>query len=296
MRRPQFQPKLFIGIGETMAYYTLRETYLHEVCIPGEGPMGNAVVNGVYQGEKIEEVRSFHHFNLSQDPDEAIAKAKEASFKLGIPFSCTKEKIVEEMREIKRRTEEQIKADQLKWEITQAQIEALKIKWAMEREAEKIEKFEEVTPHGTHYITWGSHAFCHANKLPREYCTWVVANKDKFEDYSFMLHLAKTLEEKYPEQLLEEIKLKPKTYFGEVGTRYDLELTVIKCFGFEGFYGKTYVTTMADKKGICFNVMSGAFSAQAGDKIKIKATVKEHKPYKGQAQTVLQRVKVLETV
>ena len=57
------------------AFYTLRETYLHRTYVPGDGPGGNAVVNGVYQGTVLEEVRSFHHFNLSTDADEAFAKA-----------------------------------------------------------------------------------------------------------------------------------------------------------------------------------------------------------------------------
>lgn len=290
---PKFNPTLYIGIGETNAFFTLRETYLHEVCIPGEGPGGNAVVNGVYQGTKIREVRSFHHFNLSQDPQDACRKAEAAALKIGLPLQETSVDDLEtEMREIKRRDEEQIAADQLRWEITQAEIEAWNLKRFMEREAEKIAKFEK---DGAHYITWGSHAFCHANALPREYCTWVVSKKAEFEPFSFMLHLAKTLEEKYPEQLLKEVKLKPRAYFGEVGKRYDLELTVIKCFGFDGQFGRCYVTTLTDKKGICFNVMSGAFSAQAGDVIKCKATVVAHKPYKGQAQTVINRVKVLET-
>lgn len=32
-----FTPSLYIGIGETCAFYTLRETYLHETFIPGAG-------------------------------------------------------------------------------------------------------------------------------------------------------------------------------------------------------------------------------------------------------------------
>jgi len=70
-----FKPSLFIDIGADNHFYTLRETYLHTTYVrPGE--MGNAIVNGVYQGTIAEEVRSFHHFNLSQNPEDAIAKAK----------------------------------------------------------------------------------------------------------------------------------------------------------------------------------------------------------------------------
>jgi hypothetical protein len=57
-----FVPRLFIGIGLTNAYFTLRETYLHTSYVPGEGQWGN-FVNGVYQGQVITEVRSHHHFN-----------------------------------------------------------------------------------------------------------------------------------------------------------------------------------------------------------------------------------------
>ena len=46
--------------------------------------------------------------------------------------------------------------------------------------------------------------------------------------------------------------------------------------------------------GACLVSKSGAFYAEEGEELKIKATVKEHAEYLGQAQTVVQRIAVLE--
>lgn len=93
-----FVPTLFIGVGELGCFFTLRETYLHAV--PGPGPMGNAVVNGVYQGSF--EVRSYHVKNLSQDPDEAFEKAQEASERMGLKLTTSRDSLREEMNAIHR--------------------------------------------------------------------------------------------------------------------------------------------------------------------------------------------------
>ncbi len=160
-----FQPSLFVGIGDTQAYYTLRETYLEEIHIPGEGPSGNAVVNGVYQGYIRYEVRSFHHFNLSQDAAEAIDKGKAASLKIGLPFSCSQKKIEAEMREIKRRTAEEIAEDErvayerIKLEEEQKRARFLKI------EKEKIEDFEKSKRH----MPTGAYMDMHIRFLPKSY-------------------------------------------------------------------------------------------------------------------------------
>lgn len=99
----QFVPHLFIGVGLTGAYFTLRMTNLRY--IPGEGPMGNAIVNGVYQGTV--EVGSEHLFNLSQDADEAFEKAQAAQ-EMALRLSSTRESLDQEMREIQRATAEQM--------------------------------------------------------------------------------------------------------------------------------------------------------------------------------------------
>jgi hypothetical protein len=51
--------------------------------------------------------------------------------------------------------------------------------------------------------------------------------------------------------------------------------------------------TMATPERACL-LAKGKFNAQVGEKLKIKATVKRHDEYKGQPQTVVNRVKVIE--
>jgi len=55
-----------------------------------------------------------------------------------------------------------------------------------------------------------------------------------------------------------------------------------------------YIISMVDDEtGACIISKSTSFSAETGDKLTFKATVKAHDDYKGQAQTVVQRIKVL---
>jgi len=103
-----FAPVLFIDIGATAAFFTLRETYLHRRHIPGEGAFGNAVVNGAYQGTVVEEERSFHHFNLSQDADEAWSKASEYAQRVGLPLVGSVDEIRTQLRDIQRATAEEM--------------------------------------------------------------------------------------------------------------------------------------------------------------------------------------------
>ena len=69
-----FSPVLFIGIGATFGFWTLRETYLHERWVGGAG------------GYMDKTVRSFHHFNLANTADLAFAKANEHGKAMGIPM------------------------------------------------------------------------------------------------------------------------------------------------------------------------------------------------------------------
>jgi hypothetical protein len=86
---------------------------------------------------------------------------------------------------------------------------------------------------------------------------------------------------------------KVNEFVGEVGKRIELNLTVDKRIGFDTDYGHSVMLIMSDVDGRQFKtVSSGDFgSAQVGDKVKIKGTIKKHDDYKGTKQTVLTRVK-----
>lgn len=280
-----YTPVLFIDVGEHGHFFTLRETYLHPV--PGPGPMGNAVVNGVYQGSW--EVRSFHHFNLSQDPDEAFEKAQKASANMGLKLSTSRESLMDELAAVRRATAE---------ELDRRERERLErvAQWEKEREAEDEAKREKVR--GGKFAI-GPFADKEFKEASRGYITWLIDTLPDFEDGSLMKLTAEEVARRVPEMALP--KAAPGVYVGEPKKRMEFEVTVVRRYTFvrESWsgYGSEAVNiiTMIDKAtGAALVSKSAAFFAEEGEELKIKATVKEHAEYRDQAQTVIQRIKVLE--
>lgn len=273
-----FTPWLFIGIGETHAYFTLRETYLHAV--PGYGPQGNAVINGVYQGSF--EVRSRHIVNLSQDADEAFSKASEAAEKMGYELRAKADTLAEEMRNIQRASAEE--------RASREQSErAQEAKWEAEREA-RDQELRDTLLKGK-YI-FGPYRGMEFKQASRGYITWLTNNISEFAEGS----LIKLTAELVLENCRELILPKPKhgIYAGTIGKRQVFKATVLRCIPFDGFYGRTYFTTMVDKEtGACLLSKSGSFSGNEGEELEFKATVKEHGDYKGMTQTVIQRIVIV---
>jgi len=278
-----FIPSLFIGIGETGALFTLRETYEHVYYGRGE------VVNGVFTGTVEISVRSFHHFNLSQDPDEAIAKAQAYSEQMGVKLVTTRDQLVSEMRDIKRATAEQMNERREKEEKRQAEWDAQREEWIKERDA-KI---------ASGVFTFGPFAGKKFEEAPRGYLTWLMDMVNEFEEGSVIRITADAVLRLVPHLALP--KPDKITIVGELKQRlaFDVIVTGSRNFmrdAFGGYGGKelVYVTTMVDKKtNACLVSFSTAFGPAEGDEMKIKATVKSHDEYKGQAQTIVQRVTVL---
>jgi uncharacterized protein (DUF3820 family) len=268
-----FIPSLYIGIGETGALFTLRETYEH-----------------VHYGrEGVERsVRSFHHFNLSQDPDEAIAKAQGYSEQMGVKLSTTRDQLVSEMREIKRATAEQMNERRIKEEQRQAEWDAQREAWNKERD-EKI---------ASGIFTFGPFAGKRFEEAPRGYLTWLMDKASDFEVGSVIRITADAILRLVPHLALP--KPDKTAIVGQPKQRLTFDVIVVgsRHFTRAAFSGYgvevVYVTTMVDKAtNACLVVFSGAFNPEEGDELKIKATVKDHDEYKGQAQTIVQRVTVL---
>lgn len=74
----------------------------------------------------------------------------------------------------------------------------------------------------------------------------------------------------------------------EIGQRVDVEATVKRIISFDGHYGRSYITLLADIEG---NILKATRlpNATEGDKVKFKATVAAHEYYRDVAQTKLQR-------
>lgn len=263
-----FQPYLFIGIGQKSCFFTLREIYVHHFIGAG--------------GKQCIEYRSFHHFNLSQDPDEAIAKATEAAERLGLPLKTTRAEITEQLNEIKRATANEL-----------AEREEREKRWAaekLERDAEWLEEQKALIVDGRFpkcFRQNGGELFTVAGI---GYLNWVMDKADEFEPGSLLAMVANKVLELHADLRLprpDKVKV-----IGEPGKRDTFEVTVTRVFDFAGFYGVTYFVTMVTPDGCCL-LSKGRFCAEVGEKLKIKATVKEHGEYKGQAQTVVQRVAIV---
>ena len=78
---------------------------------------------------------------------------------------------------------------------------------------------------------------------------------------------------------------------GEVGERLELILTVEKAIELEGYYGVSTCYTMRDYDGNCFVWITSSTKArlEIEKEYHIRGTVKEHKTYKRQKQTILSR-------
>lgn len=87
--------------------------------------------------------------------------------------------------------------------------------------------------------------------------------------------------------------------FGVIGTRYDIELTLVRVVEMMGYYGSTYIHTFRDADMRAYvwfgskylRTADGNGCVQDGETVKVKATIKDHSKYNDKAQTVLTRVK-----
>ncbi|XAI94720.1 exonuclease [Pseudomonas phage vB_Pa-PAC6] len=120
-----------------------------------------------------------------------------------------------------------------------------------------------------------------------------------FEEGGLMRLTAQEVARRVPHLALP--KPKPDLYVGEPKKRMTFDVTVVRRYTFardawNGYGIETvHIITMIDRAtGACLVSKSGAFYAEEGEELKIKATVKEHAEYRGQAQTVVPRIAVLE--
>lgn len=270
-----FIPKLFIGIGAEQHFFTLRETYIHEFWVGGQG------------GHMEREKRSFHHFNLSQDADEAWQKANEASERFGVPLSGSRETLNEEMAAIKRATASQL-----------AEREAQRLAWAEERAAERAaELARKIDLINSGVFAFGPFAGEKFVDAEPTYLEWYVDKRNDFEEGSLPRVTADAIVRLAADRL--PIKPDPDATIGEVKQRLEVQVTVTRVFTFyrDSFSGygseACHITTMVTPERVCVVVKSGAFCPKVGETLKIRGTVKEHSSYRGQMQTVLQRVAIV---
>jgi hypothetical protein len=78
-------------------------------------------------------------------------------------------------------------------------------------------------------------------------------------------------------------------YVGSIGERLDLYLTVERAIELDGSYGRSTMHIMRDDCGNLFVWTTASKSWAAGTEHHIKGTVKDHRKYKNECQTVLTR-------
>jgi hypothetical protein len=130
------------------------------------------------------------------------------------------------------------------------------------------------------------------------YVNWWMTKCPEFEEGSIVREVAEAVLAQCADRKLPVAD--PNMLVGEPKKRLDFEVVVTRNAHFDrpsfSGYGtdRTYVTTMVTEKGACLVCFSGSFSKPVGTRLKIRATVKEHSEYNGQAQTIVQRVAVSE--
>ncbi len=282
-----FIPHLFIGVGATGAFFTLRETYQHEIYVPGAGSFGNSVVNGEYQGSVHTETRSFHICNLSQDPDEAIAKAKKYSEKLATPFFGTRETLTEQMREIARASREEV-------ERRAREQKELEDRWAAERAERRKEQIDLLY---AGIISFGRYRDKEFAAVPSHYLQWLVEGTEDFDQESLPVIAGGIIAKNY--SYLLPIKPSRDMHFGAIGEREEVTVTVysIKHFTYSNGWDQGIIATLVTEAGACLICFGQAgYDMEEGQKLRIKATVKDHSEYRGQSQTIVNRIKILEVL
>ena len=124
---------------------------------------------------------------------------------------------------------------------------------------------------------------------------------ESIKDEIFKLRSLKSRVQKHSFKIakIRERRLSPSNFVGEVGDKTIFDLTLKFKADFQNyFYGRpvtSWLNNLVDAQGNVF-VYWGKCLGNKGDNIKMKATIKEHKVYKGIKQTVVNRPKILEGV
>lgn len=280
-----YTPHLFIGIGHTYAFFTLRETYLHVVY--GKDPTtGAAIIRGT-------EVRSFHHFNLSQDPQEAFEKAQSCAKQMGLTLSNKNPIELEKaLRDIKRSNAEEMHAKLVAqaWAAS-SYVDVYSDRWMMMNLAEN--------PLKDRKFNFGKHAgktFAEINQIDREYLEFMATpdTREHVEDSplkELRRQLLTTWLENHESQSIET----NNAWVGEKGDKIEACIFIKESRPVDTGWGTTTLVKAINEAGNRFTIWySGSkldFEKLEGQWLDIKATIKGHDEFRGENSTTLTRVR-----
>lgn len=281
-----FKPELFVDSGSTGAMFTLRRTYLHTHYLRGEGPMGGAVVNGVYQGQVCQEVRTTHVQNLGQDPHEAYARAVRVSTKLALPLTTRLEALLTDtLRAIHRRTDEEIRRENADRNLRLAQRADERMMSSLTRRPldrcdhpkHRGKSFEQIAEFDRPYLEWL------AGRAPHRVPEWELRRL-----------FLETWLEKHPAPLVRN------EHLGLEGERIEIRGRVTFTKQLDSApdewprrRGKVLVKVRTDSGHLVVTFYGGyRWNPAQGDTCHLAGTVKSHNRFRGQAETMLCRIAV----
>ena len=261
--------KFYIGTGEETKMYTLRHQYEEIISLhDGNGNYSQAVV-----------MRDYYMRNLSIDADKAKEKAEEMGYAVSKPKFSLEE--IARNENVQSAHEQAIAEDGFR--TTQKQ--------ALDYEIQLVQ--EGLFPFGY------SKAFplikIHSEKGDSWAKYWMKYGRQDDATATIKLLGAK-LELLFPE--LAELEFMDKKgngiYFGQVGVRQ--KKVVVRCvesFGFDGFYGYTYIKKFLTESGELLTYKGSASQdIELGEEVVISFGIKEHGVYDGVNQTNILRIKV----
>ena len=92
-------------------------------------------------------------------------------------------------------------------------------------------------------------------------------------------------------EVIESVIYEPSNseHIGKIGERLELTLTVEKAIELEGAYGRSMMHIMRDADGNLFVWTTAAKNWSVGSEHRLRGTVKDHRVYRNEKQTVLSR-------
>lgn len=151
-------------------------------------------------------------------------------------------------------------------------------------------------------IKLASDAIAYAQGLPAtsdyNYNLSIAAKKTEItrRDIGLLASAISSYQKHLGQEKLRQAKIKQfenSVFLGVIGERQDFDVTVISENVFATHYGNTSLYRMQDNDGNLLVWFSSGHKLDVGHSYCLKATVKDHKPYKSINQTVLTRCKVI---
>lgn len=126
-------------------------------------------------------------------------------------------------------------------------------------------------------------------ELPIDYINWVKNNIKIFEDDKIMSRVAEAISKLEVKELPQP---NGETTWGAKGERDEVDVTVLSVMQIPTKLGSTTLIRMVSDDGAEIVNFSKSFKSEVGDRLRIKATVKDHEFYKGSIQTKVSRMTI----